>query len=367
MSSTRRRATASRRGPLGAARAPASYSRDQLRDRARPAGAAVRARRGLVVPGVEDLQEDPLRPAHVARVDRRERAPRVVAQAEAAQLALHDRDVRLGAWCAGAHPSAPRTARRAARTRRTPARAARCRPASGGTGRRRPCAMYPSGCPMCRPAPEGYGNMSMTKNAGCAGSALRPSPSVRSPDRVGGEERAALLPLVLPAQLDLARERRPCSGTGRRRWSGGGGVGGVLRGHPCEFTEGDVAHLASRARVRRPPPPYAPDMSDSTPASAPSSSAADLAALRAAAAQAAADAAEAKAQAAAAALAAAEAARAAGPRRRRARPGRPPPLSPHAAEIRRRLHVPRPDAHRSARWSRTTSRSPAPPSASRSP
>ena len=41
--------------------------------------------------------------------------------------------------------------------------------------------MYPSGWPTCRPAPEGYGNMSITKNAGCAGSAFRPSPSVSRP------------------------------------------------------------------------------------------------------------------------------------------------------------------------------------------
>src|SRR6478735_664604 len=107
----------------------------------------------------------------------------------------------------------------------------------------------------------------------------------------------------------------------------------MAAGASCEVTPRvyrPVALPPHPGRVRPAPPPYAPDMSDSTPASAAGSSAADLAALRAAAAQAAAEAAEAKAQAAAAALAAAEAA-AAGvddpP------PAAAPPTSSHAAEI----------------------------------
>ncbi|MDQ0952573.1 hypothetical protein QFZ24_006496 [Streptomyces phaeochromogenes] len=50
----------------------------------------------VVVPGVEDLQEDPLGPLVVVRVDRRERPAPVVAQAQPAQLDLHVLDVGLG-------------------------------------------------------------------------------------------------------------------------------------------------------------------------------------------------------------------------------------------------------------------------------
>ncbi len=49
-----------------------------------------------VVPRVEDLQEDPLRPAVVGDVGRRDAAARVVAQAERPELAAHGGDVRLG-------------------------------------------------------------------------------------------------------------------------------------------------------------------------------------------------------------------------------------------------------------------------------
>ncbi|MGX1093623.1 hypothetical protein RKD47_004304 [Streptomyces albogriseolus] len=63
--------------------------RDQLGDRAG-------LLRVLVVPGVEDLQEDPLGPLVVVRVDRGERPALVVAQAQPAQLDLHVLDVGLG-------------------------------------------------------------------------------------------------------------------------------------------------------------------------------------------------------------------------------------------------------------------------------
>ena len=59
--------------------------------------AAAVAARGLgVEPGVEDLQEDPLGPAHVVDVDGGQGATRVVGQAQAAQLAAHVGDVGLG-------------------------------------------------------------------------------------------------------------------------------------------------------------------------------------------------------------------------------------------------------------------------------
>ena len=50
----------------------------------------------IVVPGVEDLREDPLCPAVVVGVGRRDRAAGVVAQSEAPQLAAHVRDVAVG-------------------------------------------------------------------------------------------------------------------------------------------------------------------------------------------------------------------------------------------------------------------------------
>ncbi len=63
--------------------------RDQLGDRAGPV-------RVLVVPGVEQLQEDPLRPAVIRGIDRRDAAARVVAEPQSTQLAAHVVDVRLG-------------------------------------------------------------------------------------------------------------------------------------------------------------------------------------------------------------------------------------------------------------------------------
>ena len=61
----------------------------QLGDRAGPAGLGV-------VPGPEDLQEDPLGPAHVGLVGGLDAAPAVVAQPDAPQLAPHGGHVGLG-------------------------------------------------------------------------------------------------------------------------------------------------------------------------------------------------------------------------------------------------------------------------------
>ncbi len=68
----------------------------ELVDRTGPTHSPVGPHGLGVVPGVEDLQEDPLRPLVVARVDRRDRAAVVVAQPQPAQLALHDDHVVLG-------------------------------------------------------------------------------------------------------------------------------------------------------------------------------------------------------------------------------------------------------------------------------
>ena len=78
-----------RRGRPGSAALPASNSAIS--------SAIGRALLGLrVVPGVEDLQEDPLGPAVVVGVGGRDRAPVVVAQAQPAQLRPVPLDVRLG-------------------------------------------------------------------------------------------------------------------------------------------------------------------------------------------------------------------------------------------------------------------------------
>ncbi len=69
---------------------------DQRADRARTSLGAGRVGGVLVVPGVVDAREDPLGPTHVARVDGREGAAVVEAQAHAVQLAAHVGDVLLG-------------------------------------------------------------------------------------------------------------------------------------------------------------------------------------------------------------------------------------------------------------------------------
>ncbi len=61
----------------------------QLGDRAGPVG-------DVVVPGIEDPQEDPLRPAVVGDVGGGHAAARIVAEPEGPQLAPHVGDVRLG-------------------------------------------------------------------------------------------------------------------------------------------------------------------------------------------------------------------------------------------------------------------------------
>ena len=93
---TARRSACRQLGPRAAVRRRALarlQQRLQLGDRP---GASAPALGGLVVPAVEDLQEDPLRPAVELLVDRRDGAPVVVAQPQPAQLALHRDHVVLG-------------------------------------------------------------------------------------------------------------------------------------------------------------------------------------------------------------------------------------------------------------------------------
>ena len=98
-----------------------------------------------VVPGVEDLQEDPLRPAVVALVDRGDRPPGVVAPGPGAAAGGAWWRCWPRWWCGGAGRSAPRTARPAGRRRRSPWCARRCARSCAGSGRRRRCRCSPAG------------------------------------------------------------------------------------------------------------------------------------------------------------------------------------------------------------------------------
>ena len=146
----RRRSAPPRRGRPASARSPdancatsSSIGRALLRVR--------------VVPGVEDLQEDPLGPPVVVRVDRGERAALVVAQAQPAQLAA----VCARCWPrwrpAGGCRSARRTARRAGRRRRSPGCAGRCGRSCAGSGRRRRWRCSPAGGRRAGPRRTGTG------------------------------------------------------------------------------------------------------------------------------------------------------------------------------------------------------------------
>ena len=83
-------ARSARPGRPGSRRGARRRTADQHADRPGPVGL-------VVVPGVEDLQEDPLRPLVEGHVDGRHPAPGVVAEADAVDLLLVARDVALGA------------------------------------------------------------------------------------------------------------------------------------------------------------------------------------------------------------------------------------------------------------------------------
>ncbi len=87
-------------GPLGRGQSGPGAAAGDLTGAVLEGGDQLGDRPGLlrvgVVPGVVDLQEDPLGPLVVVRVDRGERPALVVAQAQPAQLDLHVLDVGLG-------------------------------------------------------------------------------------------------------------------------------------------------------------------------------------------------------------------------------------------------------------------------------
>src|SRR5262249_59887877 len=82
-------ATSGQRRRLVDVTRPAFKLRDQVRDRSRLVGARV-------VPGIKDLQEDPLRPLVIGYVRRGDAAAAVVCKPEPAQLFANGGNVLLG-------------------------------------------------------------------------------------------------------------------------------------------------------------------------------------------------------------------------------------------------------------------------------
>ena len=150
---------------------------DQLLDRSRLAPPAV----GLPVePRVEDLQEDPLGPPVVADVrgGQRTAARRRPDPAGAAGSGTGRRSPRWS--CADGYRSAPRTARRAARTRRSPSGAGRCTRSSGGTACSSRYRCSPAGARRAAPPRTGTGTCpartaSALPRADASGSASGPT------------------------------------------------------------------------------------------------------------------------------------------------------------------------------------------------
>jgi hypothetical protein len=183
---------------------------DQLADGAGLVGLAV-------VPGVVDLQEDPLRPPVVGRVGGDDRAPLVVAQAQAPQLAPHvdhvglggdtgvlavlDR-VLLGGEAEGVEAHAVQHVV-----------ALHAHVAGVDVG-----ADVAQWVPDVEPGAARVGEHVEHVELGAVPQLLEALAQVA--DRVGGVERALLLPARLPPRLDLLGER------GRVAVGGGVGCGG---------------------------------------------------------------------------------------------------------------------------------------------
>ena len=141
-------------------------------------------------------------------------------------------DVGLGGGLAGAGPSAPRTARRAGRTRRSPWRAARCGRSCAGSGRTRRCRCSRAGGRRAGPAPLGYGNMSSTYSFGRVG---HPARSVARARRPGSGPRTCPPAPSGPARRSRCAPRaRTCSGEGaaRRHRAGRPASNGCLDSSP---------------------------------------------------------------------------------------------------------------------------------------
>ena len=165
-----------------------------------------------VVPGVEDLQEDPLGPPVVALVDRRDRPARVVGQAQSPELAPHRGDVRLGGD-AGVLPRLHRVLL---------GRQAEGVVAHGVHDVVSRHALVPGvhvGADVSQRVADveagaaGVGEHVQHVELGLVGDLVEAGAQVT--DRVRAEERALALPPVLPGGLDLTGERGRVAVRGR--------------------------------------------------------------------------------------------------------------------------------------------------------
>ena len=187
----------------------------------RPCGTSrpVRPHRVRVVPGVVDLQEDPLGPAEVVLVDGRVAAPVVEAQPQPPQLAAHDDHVVLGRLArvlAGLHGVLL-----GGQPERVVAQAVQDvlaeHPVEAGIHVRADVAQRVADV-QTRPA-RVREHVEDDQLLAATGDLLGLGPR---PGRVGRLEGARLLPAVLPRELDVARHRR---GVAERGLVAGWGVG----------------------------------------------------------------------------------------------------------------------------------------------
>jgi hypothetical protein len=219
----------------------------------------------LVEPGAEQLQEDPLGPLVVARVDRGEAAAVVVVDAQATQLGADRLDVGLGGD-PRVLPGLDRVllggqAERVVAHRVQDVVAVHAVEPAGDVG-----AQVTEGVADVQPGTRRVREHVHHEVLGPVGDLLEAA--AQPPGGVGRVERALALPAVLPAELDLVRQRRGVA-VGRdvtRRLIGARRVGGLAHrrcswgpklwhtggGHQKTPHAGGVAVLPERFRSARP-------------------------------------------------------------------------------------------------------------------
>ena len=229
-------------GPLGVPLRRGATARlellDQLVDGARPVGVGV-------VPGVEDLQEDPLGPPVVVVVGGGDGAAGVVAQSEGPQLAPHVRDVGLGGGAGmGAGLACVLLSRQAEGVvAQGVQHVVAGHPAEPGEHVGGDVAERMSDV---EPRARGVGEHVHHEELGAVRDEGPPGREVA--DRVGCVEGALGLPVALPLLLDLVGERGVVTVD---RWLGGGRLG--HRGHrlpggPRGVRDAQRAPAVARAR-----------------------------------------------------------------------------------------------------------------------
>src|SRR5690606_14975363 len=233
-------------GALGGLAGAGVQLGDQVVDRASPVGLGV-------VPGVVDLQEDPLRPPVVVDVGGRDGPAGVVAQPQAAQLPPHVGDVRLGG-----HPRVLARLHRvllggqaegvvAHRVQDVEAQ----HPLVAGVDVGADVAQRVSDV---QPRTAGVGEHVQHVQLGPVGDPVEAGAQV--PDRVGRVVRALPLPAVLPRRLDLLGELRRVAEGGRvgPRFAGGRrGLGHEGQGYRPLRAPHEVGSDAGGGTCARPP------------------------------------------------------------------------------------------------------------------